>query len=61
MRDKPPFGEPYAGLLRLPVPEMDLSLRPLDAFLTAGGAVDDGVVIDLSARAPRPHRGPAGS
>jgi integrase len=40
-------------------PESDAALRDrLDAFFTAGGAVDEGIVIDLPAR---PQRGPAGS
>jgi hypothetical protein len=39
-------------------PESDATLRDrLDAFFTAGG-VDEGVVIDLPARVPRPQRGP---
>jgi integrase len=43
-------------------PESDASLRDrLDAFFTAGQAVDEGVVIDLPAREPRPQRGPARS
>jgi integrase len=40
-------------------PEADASLRDrLDAFFTAGQAVDEAVVIDLPAREPRPQRGP---
>jgi integrase len=40
-------------------PESDASLRDrLDALFTAGRSVDEGVVIELSAR---PQRGPAGS
>ena len=43
-------------------PESDTALRDrLDAIFAAGEDVDEGVVIDLPARAPRPQRGPAGS
>jgi hypothetical protein len=43
-------------------PESDASLRDrLDTFFTAGQVVDEGVVIDLLPRTPRPQRGPAGS
>jgi integrase len=39
-------------------PESDATLRDrLDAFYTAGRAVDEGVVVDLHAKAPRPRRG----
>jgi hypothetical protein len=42
-------------------PESDAALRDrLDAFFTAAGALDEGVVVELPARAPRPQRGPAG-
>jgi hypothetical protein len=40
-------------------PESDRALRDrLDAFFATGGAVDEGIVMDLPAR---PQRGPAGS
>jgi hypothetical protein len=43
-------------------PESDTALRDrLDAIFAAGGAVDEGVVIDLPARARQPQRRPAGS
>jgi integrase len=43
-------------------PESDTALRDrLDAIFAAGEDMDEGVVIDLPARAPRPQRGPAGS
>ena len=43
-------------------PESDTALRDrLDAIFAAGEDVDEGVVIDLPARVPRPQRGPAGS
>jgi hypothetical protein len=39
-------------------PESDASLRDrLDAFFTAGHTVEEGVVADLQAKAPRPRRG----
>jgi hypothetical protein len=39
-------------------PESDASLRDrLDAFFTAGHTVEEGVVADLRAKAPRPRRG----
>jgi hypothetical protein len=43
-------------------PESDATLRDrLDAFYTAGRAVEEGVVVDLPAKVSRPQRGPAGS
>jgi hypothetical protein len=43
-------------------PESDTALRDrLDAIFATSEDVDEGVVIDLPARAPRPQRGPAGS
>jgi integrase len=43
-------------------PESDTALRDrLDAIFAASEDVDEGVVIDLPARAPPPQRGPTGS
>jgi integrase len=43
-------------------PESDTALRNrLNAIFAAGQDEDEGVVIDLPARTPRPQRGPAGS
>jgi integrase len=43
-------------------PESDTALRDrLDAIFAADEDVDEGVVIDLPARTPRPQGGPAGS
>jgi hypothetical protein len=43
-------------------PESDTALRDrLDAIFAASEDVDEGVVIDLPPRTPRPQRGPVGS
>jgi integrase len=43
-------------------PESDAALRDrLDTIFAASKDMDEGVVIDLPARTPRPQRGPAGS